>query len=378
MLNRRVAIVGGGIAGLYAAVRLLEHGIDDIVLLEGRDRIGGRVLSAPGNTQRYDLGATWYWPAMQPELHALVSRLGLATLAQHETGDMLVERAVSRPPDRFTGFVSAPPSLRLVGGMASLGEALARRLPGDRLRLGHRVAAMATDGRSVTLQVVRDDGTPMTMQADHVLLATPPRLAAAIDMQPSLPAGLLRQWRSVGTWMAPHAKYVAVYDTPFWRDAGLSGHARSTSGPLVEIHDASPDKAQGALFGFIGIPAAMRRRMSEAALHDLCRAQLVRLFGDAAARPRAEYLKDWAGDGYTATDADQVAGGHHETAAALERSDGPWRVVATGIASEWSPSMPGYLAGAIEAARLGADRAIGAITSATASAVAPPESFHET
>ena len=34
---------------------------------------------------------------------------------------------------------------------------------------------------------------------------------------PALPDALQRQWQACGTWMAPHAKYVAVYDTPFYR-----------------------------------------------------------------------------------------------------------------------------------------------------------------
>jgi hypothetical protein len=35
--------------------------------------------------------------------------------------------------------------------------------------------------------------------------------------------------------MAPHAKYLAIYEKPFWRDLGLSGEARSTVGVLGEF-----------------------------------------------------------------------------------------------------------------------------------------------
>jgi monoamine oxidase len=37
-----VLIVGGGIAGLSAATRLKEHGVP-VLVLEGRDRLGGRI-----------------------------------------------------------------------------------------------------------------------------------------------------------------------------------------------------------------------------------------------------------------------------------------------------------------------------------------------
>jgi monoamine oxidase len=129
--------------------------------------------------------------------------------------------------------------------------------------------------------------------------------------------------------MAPHAKYLAIYEAPFWRALGLSGQARSAAGPLGEIHDASLPDGPAALFGFFGVPAGVRQRVPDAEMRALCRAQLVRLFGATAATA-------------------QHAGAPPATAA-----DGPWRGRLTGIASEWSPQFPGYLAGAIDAASRG-------------------------
>ena len=42
-----IAIIGAGMAGLYAAWRLLEAGVnpEDIRLFEADDRVGGRVLT---------------------------------------------------------------------------------------------------------------------------------------------------------------------------------------------------------------------------------------------------------------------------------------------------------------------------------------------
>ncbi|EDT04545.1 hypothetical protein BamIOP4010DRAFT_1927 [Burkholderia ambifaria IOP40-10] len=65
--------------------------------------------------------------------------------------------------------------------------------------------------------------------------------------------------------MAPHAKYIAIYDTPFWRDQGLSGEARSARGPFGEIHDASMPGGCAALFGFFGVPAQVRQNVSHGA-----------------------------------------------------------------------------------------------------------------
>ncbi|MGE5200941.1 MAG: FAD-dependent oxidoreductase, partial [Acidobacteriota bacterium] len=54
-----VAIVGAGAAGLAAVHRLREHGVETLVL-EARDRVGGRahtVATAPGFP--VDLGCGW-------------------------------------------------------------------------------------------------------------------------------------------------------------------------------------------------------------------------------------------------------------------------------------------------------------------------------
>ncbi|HEX7985505.1 MAG TPA: FAD-dependent oxidoreductase, partial [Duganella sp.] len=155
------------------------------------------------------------------------------------------------------------------------------------------------------------------------------------------------------TWMAPHAKYVAIYDEPFWRAQGLSGSAHSGGGPLGEIHDASMQGGSAALFGFLGVPARTRQRLTDDVLLTHCRAQLTRLFGPQADAPRAEFIKDWSKDALTATPADLDAGGDHGHAPAAAPASGPWQGRLSAIASEWSPRFPGYVAGAIDAAELG-------------------------
>ena len=46
MPTARIAIVGAGLSGLYAACLLESQGITDYVLLEARDCAGGRIASA--------------------------------------------------------------------------------------------------------------------------------------------------------------------------------------------------------------------------------------------------------------------------------------------------------------------------------------------
>lgn len=353
----RIAIVGGGLSGLYAAHLLQRKGINDYVLFEARDALGGRIESVAATTNdidRFDLGPTWFWPAFQPQLGRLVHDLGLDRFEQHETGDMVIEHSPDEPPMRTPGDVNSPASMRLVGGMGALINALHRRLDATRVVTGQAVRRLRSTHEHVDLDSEDAAGRVTTWHAEHVLLATPPRLVEqTLDFAPALPAALARQWRATATWMAPHAKYVAVYEKAFWRGQGLSGEARSAFGPLGEIHDASMPGGSAALFGFFGMSARVRQGVPEEVLRTHCRAQLGRLFGPQAATPKAEFIKDWARDTCTAAAADLDAAGHHAAAPAATASSGPWKGRLTGIASEWSLQFPGYLAGAIEAAHLG-------------------------
>lgn len=359
MRKLRIAIVGGGLAGLYAAHLLEQQGIHDYVILEARSVWGGRIastspISGISPLDRFDLGPTWFWPTYQRQLDDLIDRLGLERFEQHEDGDMVVERTPNAAPMRTRGYASAPPSMRLVGGMGALTDALRLGLTPGNLMPGHRVLHMRSDGLHVELDAEDAQGRSSTYCVRHVLLAVPPRLAVAlIGFTPKLPEAVVRAWHGTATWMAPHAKYVALYDTPFWREQGLSGEARSARGPLGEIHDASMSGGGSALFGFFGIPARVRRGVSEEVLRAHCRAQFVRLFGERAAAPQADFIKDWATDPWTATQADQDGPAHHGSAPAASVAEGLWLGRITGIASEWSPQFPGYVAGAIEAAALG-------------------------
>lgn len=372
MKSARIAIVGGGLSGLYAAWRLQRLGLHDWVLLEARPRLGGRILvadaegrrldgpdrpaaSGSDSLDRFDLGPAWFWPGVQQAFGALVQALGLPCFEQPEDGDMVVERSSREPPLRMRGYQSAPPSMRLAGGMAALIEALRRPLPVGRLITGCAVQRLHAEGSTITVAAASGaEGSPTSWQVEHVLLALPPRLAVQrIHATPPWPPALAQTWQATETWMAPHAKYLAVYDTPFWRAQGLSGAARSAVGPLVEIHDASAPGGHAALFGFVGVPARARCSVGDEVLKAQGRAQLARLFGPQALTPRADVLQDWAADPDTATEADLGASGRHPQPPATGAAEGPWRGRLTGIGSEWSHQFPGYLAGAVEAAEAG-------------------------
>lgn len=349
-----VAIIGGGLAGLYAAQALHASGIDTTVI-EARDRLGGRILSADESGRPsedgFDLGPSWFWPVMQPTMAALVDELSLQSFAQNSKGDVIFERMSRERPQRFSPAMESQQSMRIAGGTATAIRALAGKLPADRILLRTKVIAMTLTDKDVELSIESGNRVIRTLTAARVIAALPPRLLeTSVDFSPAQDEATAARWRGTPTWMAPHAKLFAVYDRPFWRADGLAGTAQSMVGPMVEIHDATTASGKPALFGFLGISAAQRASLGDAGLKQACIAQLGRLFGPEALRPRATLLKDWAADPLTATAADSV-GGNHPIPGNQNWVFGPWgkRLLLAG--SETSNTEPGYLAGAVEAAK---------------------------
>ncbi len=350
-----VAIVGGGLTGLYAAWLLTQAGVD-FELLEAQDRLGGRILTErPGaGTARgagaFDLGPTWYWPAMQSRMPDLVQRLGLRAFEQPGDGATLVE--LSPTDRRRVAYGSAAGAMRLAGGMGSLIEALAARLEGSRVHTGSPVLAMRhVASGEVELELGPTPDSRLHTRFGLVLSTLPPRvLAQRVRMEPSPAKSVIESWRAVPTWMAPHAKVVAVYPRPFWRDDGLSGQAQSRVGPLTEIHDASAPDGPAALFGFVGVPAGVRRQAGRPQIQTAAVAQLQRLFGDEAAHPLDVYYKDWAIDVNTATDADASPPDTHPSYGQQAAPGEPWRGALVLAGSETAVQQGGYLEGALESA----------------------------
>jgi monoamine oxidase len=305
-LNNPVVIVGAGLSGLRSASLLAAKGIECMVL-EARDRIGGRVLSTIDTNRpdlgRFDLGPTWFWPQYEITITNLVKELNLGTFVQYSKGAMLSERSQNAAPERYMlPENSDARSIRFVGGVQSLIEAVAHTIPTGIVKLRSRVTAIRLDDAGViTVESDLDDGTREKIPASAVILALPPRIVARhIEFSPSLPANIITDLVSKPTWMAGQAKAVAIYDNPFWRELGLSGFATSWVGPLQEIHDASPETGSGALFGFFGMPAKTRRELGEEKVLKLVVDQLVRLYGPSARNVKAVLYKDWSGDFETA------------------------------------------------------------------------------
>ncbi|MYZ06828.1 FAD-dependent oxidoreductase [Streptomyces sp. SID2999] len=79
-----VVVVGAGFAGLSAAERLVSTG-RSVLVLEGRDRVGGRSFSGEVAGVRVDLGATWV-ARRHTAVRDLASRVGCTMTGQFAEG----------------------------------------------------------------------------------------------------------------------------------------------------------------------------------------------------------------------------------------------------------------------------------------------------
>jgi monoamine oxidase len=99
-----VIVVGAGLAGLTAASTLKDSGLD-VVLLEARDRVGGRTHTIELDGVHLDLGGQWLAPD-QHRMHQLCRESGIETFPQFHTGEKILDL-----DGRLSRYSGAIPSL---------------------------------------------------------------------------------------------------------------------------------------------------------------------------------------------------------------------------------------------------------------------------
>jgi len=342
-------IIGAGLSGIYAASLLAEKN-KSFIVLEARDRIGGRILCPAYQQYACDMGPSWYWPDIHPRMARLIESLALDGYRQFEAGLGRFQQ-ISGEVHTVRGYPTEPSSWRVAGGMIALVSKLSQRLPKDSVLLNHPVCEIKrrTDGVQVTVGEL-EKAPWARFVAQQVIIAMPPRLTAAtILFTPDLSDRLAQAMLKTGTWMAGQAKFYALYQTPFWRDAGLSGQAFSQCGPMGEIHDGSNHHAAPfGLTGFAGISAGRRNQQTH--LSKAIVDQLALLFGPAAAAPLKLFYQDWARDPYTATEYDQPPMVTHPVYQPPAGQSAIWDGAIHFAGTETADQHGGYLEGAIGAA----------------------------
>lgn len=212
---------------------------------------------------------------------------------------------------------------RVDGGMQSVSLTMAQEL-GDDVILGSPVrsltwatpdATTADPLNNVKADVrngVDNNGGPgavtaysdkAIVNARYVVLAIPPNLYSRISYTPPLPRDqhIAHQHISMGLVIKVHA----VYDTPFWREKGLSGTGFGGGRLVQEVYDntnysGGEEDPYGTLVGFVSdvyaeqmwhLPAEERK----AAILDAMSLYL----GEETKNPIAFYLSDMAAEEWT-------------------------------------------------------------------------------
>ena len=397
-IDTDVVIVGAGAAGLTVATKLVDAG-RSVVVLEARDRVGGRLWTDTIEGAMLEIGGQWVSPD-QDALIETLDDLGLETYSRYREGQnvyidkdgvrrlfegeifpvpaktegeivgliekldelvaqidpdepwahpkakeldeisfahwletqtdddearlnigMFIAGAMLTKPDHafsalqallmaasagsFSNLVDADFILdkRVIGGLQQVPLGLAERL-GERVRLGQPVRTIRwaglSEGRGDAsghgVVAVTDD---LEVHAARVILAVPPILISRISYEPPLPRRQhqLHQHLSMGFVIKVHA----VYETPFWRDSGLSGTAFSPYELCHEAYDnTNHDDPRGTLVGFVSDEEAdglfslsaeeRKARILESISH---------YYGEQALTPVVYYESDWGSEEWT-------------------------------------------------------------------------------
>jgi monoamine oxidase len=421
-----VVIVGAGFTGLSAALELKAAGID-FVLLEARDRVGGRVESRQnGLGERIDSGGQFLCEDM-PELMALVEARGKTLVETYIHGDFISHPAMSAQQARRTYHAAMairermnkidPDDASIAGltvadwlacqhdtadaraAFCSMIEGLwclaleqmplwhlidndrriTNEVPELQYFLGETMQSLAEDlagdlGDQVRLAkpISRVEHGPYgvravspngVIEARVALIALPPATASRLDFSPALPATLAK---ALDVWDSGAViKLLVRYPKPFWRERGLSGMVMWRDVPGLFACDASKDADYAALVVFIGGPLALRwHTLGQTALRTEVTARLKDALGQEAEDVLDFSYRDWTDDRWS-------GGAYSDLIVDVTAVDAESTILA-GLpplhfaASELSPSFPGYIEGAIVAGRIGAHKIIAGLQSAIA------------
>ncbi|WP_281510926.1 flavin monoamine oxidase family protein [Corynebacterium belfantii] len=212
---------------------------------------------------------------------------------------------------------------RVVGGMQSVSLTMAKEL-GEDIFLGNPVRSItwsdidpdtADDLNDVTADVrngvahngeagdviVKSDD--LEVHAKFVILAVPPNLYSRINYLPPLPRDqhVAHQHISMGLVIKVHA----VYDTPFWREEGLSGTGFAGGRLVQEVYDntnyfSDGEDSYGTLVGFVSdIYAEQMWALPPEERKKAILEAMAAFLGPKTKEPIAFYLSDMAAEEWT-------------------------------------------------------------------------------
>ena len=184
---------------------------------------------------------------------------------------------------------------RMKTSMQGVSIAVAERLPEDTLFLENPVLKLEWSEDGVVAH-----GADVTVKAKKAVLAVPPNLYNRISYFPPLPRWqhVTHQHQSMGLVIKVHA----VYDTPFWREEGLSGTCFGPNHLVQEIYDNTFDgESTGTLVGFISDLEADKiwAMDTDAERKEAILKAMAEFLGEKTLDPKVFYLSDFGSEEWT-------------------------------------------------------------------------------
>ncbi len=416
--SHKVIVVGAGFTGLAAATALADEGID-VVVLEARDRVGGRVESRFNSLgERFDSGGQFFCEDM-PEVTALARRFGKTFVETPLAGTFTAQPPAS-PGEQERIFVASTairdrmnainPNDPAIAGL-TVAAWLERQpdptiakaafhstveglwcLPIGEIPLWHLIDndrritnsiwelqyflaetmhSLAEDmaarlGNRIQLRTavktIEHDARPLRImttnghfEAGHVIVAVPPAMASRIGYAPELPPAL---GHALSVWRSGTVIKVQLrYARAFWRERGLSGMVAWRDLHGLFAHDNSRDDSHPTLVFYVGGPIALAwRKLGEDGIRTEVASRLVAALGPEAGDFTSLAIRDW-------TDDPSSGGGYSDLVMEMDARDAE-AVLLKGdgrlqfASSELSPSFPGYVEGAVVAGRIAAGKVL--------------------
>jgi monoamine oxidase len=182
---------------------------------------------------------------------------------------------------------------RFIGGSQNLAMKLAETVDDETY-----IGAVVTHVRH-SADSVRVSGPGFEAVGRFLVMAVPIPLASRIDYDPPLPEH--RDQLSQRLTMGSAIKYMALYDEPFWRAEGLTGHVISPNSPIrATVDSCPPDGTPGVLTSFVTGPAARQvAKLPAGERRALVLRELERFFGPKAAKPYDLIEQNWMAEEFT-------------------------------------------------------------------------------
>lgn len=340
--NLPIIIIGAGLSGLSLAYFLQERGLSANVL-EARQRPGGRILTSFKAQQApIEMGATWLGNK-HTALVELLASFGIGKYEQYQNGLAIYESQPTAPAQLIRLPHNPEPSYRIDGSSSRLVEHLTKVIPASQIKYEQLVQKVEKTANGLLVHTQNQ-----SWKASIVVSTLPPNLLVKTVELPDLPEEVYEIAARTHTWMGESIKFGLRFKEAFWRKPQTSGTIFSNVGPIIECHDHTDPSGQ--YFGLKGFLHPSTYRFDFENRKQQVFQQLRKFYG-AVIDDYLDYEdRVWRAESFTYHPYDTEPIPHQNNGHPIFRQaflEGRFYI----SGSETASQFPGYMDGAVRAAR---------------------------